>query len=95
MQPLCELCLREGRGPVPATCADHIVAHHNDPNLFYRGALQSPCTACHSGRKQSVERLGYDKTVDVTGWPVDRRHPIYRTKDPETEPDHPGAEPKL
>jgi 5-methylcytosine-specific restriction enzyme A len=78
MQPLCEMCLREGRGPVPARVADHVERHGNDPNLFYRGRLQSLCTNCHSSRKQSIEKLGYDKTVGLDGWPIDPRHPVYQ-----------------
>jgi|AmaraimetFIIA100_FD_contig_81_720863_length_1493_multi_3_in_0_out_0_1 hypothetical protein len=78
MQPLCEMCLREGRGPVPARVADHVEPHGGDANKFILGRLQSLCVPCHSGRKQSIEKLGYDKTVGVDGWPVDPNHPVYR-----------------
>jgi hypothetical protein len=61
------------------------VAHHNDPNLFYRGALQSLCTPCHSGRKQSlearerlIEERGYSLDIGSDGYPLDPRHPVYR-----------------
>src|SRR5262245_60250855 len=61
VSPLCEMCLREGRGPVPARVADHITPHHNDPNKFWLGKLQSLCTHCHEGRKKFRELYGYDK----------------------------------
>ena len=75
--PLCAMCLARGVTTV-ASVADHITPHHNDPNSFILGALQSLCSACHSGRKQSIERLGYDRTVGLDGWPIDPRHPVYR-----------------
>jgi len=75
--PLCAMCLATGV-TTPATVADHITPHRNDPNAFILGDLQSLCTACHSRRKQSIERLGYDRTVGVDGWPLDPNHPIYR-----------------
>jgi hypothetical protein len=81
IEPMCAMCLAEGRGPVPARVADHITPHHNDVNQFWLGKLQSLCTHCHESRKKSVENIekrGYDKTVDVTGWPIDPRHPVYR-----------------
>jgi hypothetical protein len=81
MSPLCEMCLREGRGPVSARIADHIEPHHNDPNKFYTGKLQSLCTRCHESRKKRIEIRGYDPTVGVDGWPLDRNHPVYQQSD--------------
>jgi len=78
VSPLCEMCLREGRGPVPATCADHVTPHGNDPHKFWFGRLQSLCDHCHNSRKKDIERLDYDRTVGVDGLPVDRNHPVYR-----------------
>jgi 5-methylcytosine-specific restriction endonuclease McrA len=77
--PLCTICLAKGV-VTPATVADHVEPHHGNPNSFYLGKLQSLCTACHSGRKQSIEKLGYDKTVGSDGWPIDPRHPVYQTE---------------
>jgi hypothetical protein len=77
LEPSCQMCMAVGR-IVPATCADHIEPHHGDPNKFILGKLQSLCAACHSGRKQSIEKRGYDKTVGVDGWPLDPKHPVYR-----------------
>jgi hypothetical protein len=59
-----------------ATVADHIHGWNN-VNEFWLGPLQSLCTTCHSGRKQSIDRLGFDKTVDTSGWPIDKNHPVY------------------
>ena len=77
-QPLCEMCLREGR-VTAATCADHVEPHHNDPNKFWLGRLQSLCDHCYNSRKKDVERRGYDRAVGVDGLPLDPGHPVYRT----------------
>ena len=77
LEPLCRMCLAAGK-IVLATCADHIEPHYGDANKFILGPLQSLCTACHSGRKQSIERRGFDTAVGVDGWPVDPRHPANR-----------------
>jgi 5-methylcytosine-specific restriction endonuclease McrA len=79
-QPLCAMCLAEGRGAVRACVADHVIPHNNDPSLFIRGELQSLCSNCHNSRKkkaENIERRGYDKRVGSDGWPVDPRHPCY------------------
>lgn len=77
--PLCAICIQQARVTV-ATVADHIVPHHGDPNLFILGKLQSLCGHCHNSRKQSIERRGYDIAVGVDGFPIDRRHPCYRSR---------------
>lgn len=71
------MCLARGV-TTPATVADHVVPHHNDPNAFILGQLQSLCASCHSGPKQRIEKLGYDTAVGVDGWPLDPNHPVYR-----------------
>jgi hypothetical protein len=73
-QPLCELCLREGR-IVAATVADHITPHRGDYDLFFNGALQSLCKHHHNKVKQSIEEHGYDNSCDVDGRPLDPNHP--------------------
>ena len=75
--PLCAFCQKLGK-VTPARVADHVTPHNGDPRLFYEGELQSLCWSCHSSRKQSIERRGYDTTVGVDGLPVDRMHPIWR-----------------
>jgi 5-methylcytosine-specific restriction enzyme A len=77
VEPLCALCLRENRGPVPARIADHITPHHNDPNKFWLGKLQSLRSNCHESRKKFKEKHGYDKGCDVDGLPLDPNHPVY------------------
>lgn len=73
-QPLCAMC--EARGRITAaTVADHVTPHRGDEHLFFRGELQSLCDACHSGAKQSEERIGYSKAVGEDGFPIDPRHP--------------------
>jgi 5-methylcytosine-specific restriction enzyme A len=78
-EPLCALCLLEGRGPVVARVADHIEPWRGDVNKFWLGKLQSLCEHCHNSRKKDLERLGYDRSVGVDGLPLDPNHPIYRT----------------
>jgi 5-methylcytosine-specific restriction protein A len=47
-QPLCALCLRQGRVS-PATVADHIVPHRGDERLAFDATnLRSLCASCHS-----------------------------------------------
>ena len=75
--PLCAMCLQRGV-TTPATVADHVTPHHGDPNSFILGELQSLCTPCHSGRKQSIEKRGYDTAAGVDGWPLDPNHPVYQ-----------------
>ena len=75
IEPLCRMCAAEGK-VVAARVADHIHGWNN-VNEFWLGPLQSLCTSCHSGRKQSIDRLGFDKTVDTSGWPIDKNHPVY------------------
>ena len=70
-----EMCLRERR-LTPATCADHIEPHRGDYAKFRLGKLL--CASCHSSTKAMVEKRGYDPAIGVDGWPLDRRHPVYR-----------------
>jgi hypothetical protein len=62
----------------PATVCDHVEPHHNDPSGLILGELQSLCASCHSGRKQQIEKRGYDPFVGIDGWPIDPRHPANR-----------------
>lgn len=80
--PLCAFCLQIGR-VTAATVVDHIKPHKGQGGLFFsRDNLQSLCDAepwrCHSRRKQSIERLGYDTAIGLDGWPVDPNHPANR-----------------
>jgi hypothetical protein len=80
-EPLCRMCIAEGR-VTPATVCDHLVPHRGDPVKFFEGPFQSLCDQapwrCHSSRKQSIERIGYDATVDDSGLPLDPGHPFNR-----------------
>ncbi|TNJ48100.1 HNH endonuclease [Phaeobacter sp. B1627] len=53
-EPLCRMCSAHPKQL--ATVADHIVPHRDDYALFWFGALQSLCKACHDIRKQRIER---------------------------------------
>lgn len=57
--PWCADCLRSGIH-TPATDVDHIMPHRGDTDLFYRGALQSLCHACHSAK---TARENYESRV--------------------------------
>ena len=54
-----------------------IEPHHGDRLKFFTGALQSLCLDCHERRKKSIERLGFDRTVGLDGYPIDRLHPVW------------------
>jgi hypothetical protein len=49
-EQLCAMCLAEGRGPVRATCADHIAPHRGDFVKFQMGDARRS-TLPHSSRK--------------------------------------------
>jgi 5-methylcytosine-specific restriction endonuclease McrA len=84
--PLCVKCEREGRIE-PATVVDHITPHKGDDRLFYdRNNWQSLCKPHHDGDKQREERQaeadrerGFSTQIGPDGWPVDDRHPVYRS----------------
>ena len=72
------MCTRMGKATA-ATVVDHVVPHRNDKNIFYLGKLQSLCKFHHDSAKKSEEELGFSTEIDVrTGWPMDKRHPVYR-----------------
>jgi 5-methylcytosine-specific restriction enzyme A len=79
--PLCVICKSKGH-IVAAVVAHHIKPHKGDTAAFFMGALQSLCKACHDGICQKVEKAGFDKTIDESGWPVDQNHPVYRQRKP-------------
>jgi 5-methylcytosine-specific restriction protein A len=74
-EPLCAYCLRKGL-VVPATVADHIVAHRGDERSHWEGRLQSLCGPCHVGEKAVIEHRGYSDQIGLDGLPIDPKHPI-------------------
>jgi 5-methylcytosine-specific restriction protein A len=75
VEPLCRFCKGLGR-VTPANTVDHVREHKGVWDLFIDPEnTQSLCKACHDGRKQQMERIGYDATVGEDGWPVDDAHP--------------------
>ena len=79
IEPLCRYCARMGKVE-PAVVADHIEPHKGDRNQFWTGRLQSLCLVCHNKIKQEIERQGWTSGCDVTGMPLDRRHPAWRER---------------
>lgn len=75
--PLCKICLERGI-VTPAKIVDHIAPHKGSWLLFCTGPLQSLCEICHNGAKKFEENRGFSREIDITGWPVDRRHPCYK-----------------
>ena len=76
LHPLCSVCIRMGAVAV-ATVADHVVPHRGDPELF-KGRLQSMCKAHHDGWKKDLEKTGRIRGCDLTGRPLDPKHPWNR-----------------
>jgi 5-methylcytosine-specific restriction protein A len=77
--PLCAMCRQRGSYALSA-CVDHIVAHKGNKELFWDEAnWQALCKNCHDSRKQSIEKLGYDKEVGADGFPVDPQHPYNKS----------------
>jgi 5-methylcytosine-specific restriction endonuclease McrA len=59
-----------------ASVCDHIEPHKGDPGLFWDTSnIQTLCKSCHDSLKQSMEKRGYDKTIELDGWPSDPEHP--------------------
>ena len=60
--PLCEYCAIGAFGEIRDSAADltdHLFPHRGDRELFWQTQWWvSCCTACHSGPKQALERLG-------------------------------------
>jgi 5-methylcytosine-specific restriction enzyme A len=81
LNPLCEMCLKEGRIK-EAYAVDHKVPHKGDVDLLFDlENLQSLCIGCHNAAKQAIERRGYDNAIAIDGWPIDTTHPIYQKKE--------------
>jgi len=73
--PICTRC-----GEV-ATVVNHRVPHRGDWMLFNNpDNLESVCKRCHDSVIQREEIRGYGITVDLDGWPIDRKHPHWRVK---------------
>jgi predicted CXXCH cytochrome family protein len=91
LKPLCEDCEAQGR-ITPATIAHHIEPHGGDINKFLRGALKSLCVKCHN-KLWAVDKRGYSAAVDVSGKPIDERHPALQQRAPfkEWPADTPGS----
>lgn len=72
-EPLCWRCLEEGR-TTPATVANHTTPHKGDPELFWRGPLDSQCKPHHDSTQQSIEKGGEGRkpkaTIGLDGWPA-------------------------
>jgi 5-methylcytosine-specific restriction protein A len=73
------MCERMGK-VTPATVADHVEPHRGDVMLFWHGALQSLCTAHHSGTKAQQEKRGYATDIGTDGWPIDAGHPVHKAE---------------
>lgn len=64
---------------VPADTVDHIEPHGGDPVLFWdEGNWQSLCKHCHDSYKQAQEKGGLLPGCDLSGMPLDPRHPWNR-----------------
>lgn len=73
--PLCADHLKRGQC-VPAEVVDHIVPHRGDTKLFWdKDNWQSLCETCHDSHKQAEERSGIIKGCDLSGLPIDPKHP--------------------
>ena len=71
----CRMCLADGR-EVRATVVDHVTPHRGDYELMWDETnWQSLCAAHHSRDKQSFEKTGRVKGVNLDGGPTDPHHP--------------------
>lgn len=74
-QPLCELCLKEGRDRLMAI-VDHHPPHNEDWNQFFHGPVRSLCKPHHDGQAQADEARGFSVSVGEDGWPTDDQNPF-------------------
>ena len=73
--PLCADHLKRGQF-VAAEVVDHITPHRGDSAVFWDKAnWQSLCKRCHDSAKQAEERSGIIRGCDLSGLPIDPRHP--------------------
>lgn len=75
-QPLCEMCLAQGR-VVVATVVDHKTPHKGNWSLFSDATnLQSLDKQCHDSVKQRMEKRGIEGPIggDLNGMPLDPNH---------------------
>ena len=77
--PLCAICAEKCL-VAPATVVDHVEPHKGDWDKFVLGKLQSLCKPCHDSTKKMIELRGYSTEIGVDGWPVDPKHPAYRSR---------------
>jgi len=73
----CGVMLKDGRSGDRSAVVHHIKPHKGDLVLFFDpDNLQAVCKGCHDGDIQSIEAMGFDKTIGPDGWPVDPAHPF-------------------
>lgn len=73
-KPLCAFCMDMGK-IIPASVADHVIAHKGDEDLFFEGALQSLCETHHNSSKQKAEKRGLlEIGCDENGIPLSDIH---------------------
>ena len=78
-EPLCQECKKAGRVEV-ALVADHVESHRGNWTAFMTGALQSLCKRHHdekSERERNALAGRLERGCDVTGMPLDKRHPAW------------------
>lgn len=64
--PICRWCKVVDNIHVSARVVDHWFPHKGDTKVFWTTAWWvSLCTACHSGRKQALERRGHAALVET------------------------------
>lgn len=86
--PLCAMCLKQGK-EVASEVTDHVIPHRLDEArqskdiskieialaLFWdESNWQALCKNCHDSVKQTIEKSGYEKGCDVSGYPLDSQH---------------------
>ena len=90
--PFCTICAAQGREGVVAAVADHVTPHRGSWDAFVLGPLQSLCKSCHD-HKRHAEIHGYSRDIGIDGLPIDKRHPYYTGRKPDTEPPPPPPMP--
>ena len=74
----CRMCAEDGR-QVRAEHVHHSTPHKGDQAVFWDKSRWVPlCQHHHNRDAQQIETRGYRSAVDVSGCPIDPRHPWNR-----------------
>lgn len=73
--PICVMCAQSNLKTLATVCDHKVSPKGNEAMFFDESNVQSLCVDHHNSSKQQVEKRGYLKDIDASGWPIDVNHP--------------------